>query len=482
MLHLHVHSVYSYKKSIAKIEDICDESIKQGEKSFCITDYGNLKSFIKAFSYAAKNDVKFIPGCEFSIKPEDKIYTKLINEKIAFIKKEMRLKRTTEEMYKNYEKEIKELEKINAVDSHSVILLAKNEEGFKSLVNIFNETKEEGNEDGTYVTDRKTILNNSNGLICIFAGIKSEIIYWIRNGNNKKALECINIFKEAFGEDLYGGLEYQEMNRNPIGILNEVEAFNKFIKMADEIGLPLVAMNDVKYVKKESRNDYRLYVNVMSNENVKFYKDHCHMADEKELKDRMKKVYPNDDVEKAFDNIKIIDSKCKDIPSQKAKGLIDCSEELTKLCEEGWEKLRKNTKYEEESRKRYLYELKVINSKNFSQYFIKVLTIVKLAKKLGILIGPARGSGGGSEICYLIGITHVDPLKYGLFFERFLNPERHGFPDIDIDMATIPLKNEKIITPIGSFDRFEIVKTKSHGDIKAIELYSLIQEGIEIEV
>lgn len=484
MLHLHTHSVYSYKKSIAKIEDICNESIRQGEKSFCITDYGSLKSFIKAFSYAAENDVKFIPGCEFLIKPNESIFSKSIDEKINFYKKEMRLKRTTNEMYAEYEKEIEKLEKINAVDNHSVILLAKNEDGFKSLVNIFNNTKEEGTEEGVPLTSKETIFKNSDGIICLSGGIKSEALYWIRNNDEKRAIECLLEWKNVFKDNFYSEIEYQEMNRNPEGLLTEIEAFNKFIEISNHMNIPLVATNDVKYVKIEDRANYRLYANIMSSskENIKFYKDHCHMPDEVELKNRMKKVYPDKDVDKAFENIKVIENLCEDIPVQKANGLTDCSDELIKLCEEGWNKLRKGTDYDEESWKRFHYELEVINSKNFSQYFIKVLTIVKLAKELGILIGPGRGSGGGSEICYLIGITHVDPLKYGLFFERFLNPERHGFPDIDIDMATIPLKNKNIDSEIALDSDEDIVDSdEDSGEISAsrnILVAELIKRGI----
>lgn len=549
MLHLHTHSVFSYKRSIAKVEDIVRREKELGENTFCITDYDSLTSFIKAFDYAKKNDMKFIPGCEFLFRPDPSIDKNLINEEIAELNKSLRRKKTTDEEAQTAENRIKELKTINSIECHSIVLLAKNENGLKSIINIFNNAKEVN--EVFYVT-KEDILNNTNGVIALSGGIKSDIIYYIRNHNDKKAIELLKEYKNVFKENyngyeiynFYAEIEYQEMNRNPEGILTEVESFNKLINMSkgkDEysisnnipsLNIPLVITNDIKYVEEKDRENYRLFVNILNNskESIKFYKDHCHMCTEEELRNRMSGIYPKEAIEEGFKNIKYIESKCEYIKEQKANPLKDRSDELVDLCMKGWEKLRKGTEYEQASLDRLKTEFETVNGKNFSEYFIKVLNIVDLAHALEILIGPGRGSGCGSEICYLTGITHIDPLKYNLFFERFLNPERHGFPDIDLDMSTIPLNHvlkeeshkvvrlpkilEKlqIVRKLGNeinanelndivvleskndlenslddqeysyFDQFDLIKTKSHGTITALEIYDLVQMGEEVEV
>lgn len=435
MLHLNTHSVYSYKKSIASIDGIIKESKRQGEKSFCITDYGSLTSFVKAFAEAKKNGMKFIPGCEFLIRPDESAYRYAIDEKRAYYRKEMRLKRTTAEMYADYERKIAELDASEAVDYHSLILLAKNDIGFKNLVEIYNtETRQNNDENEPFLASNESIWKRNEGLVALTGGLNGEILYWIRNGNEEKAENLLLKYREAFGDNLYAQLEYQSNKR-----LDEVNSFNKFINLAKKHGIPFVVTNNVLSVQKRDKAYYRLYSNVMASSRLTFDEDRNYMIEEDELKELMYSVYPKDAVDEGFKNIRKIENEIEEMSIPKAPGLIDSSEELIKLCEDGWKKLRKGTDREEESKQRYLYELSVINGKNFSQYFIKVLNIILTAKDLGILIGPGRGSGCGSEICYLIGITAVDPLKYGLFFERFLNPDRHGFPDIDIDMASVPM-------------------------------------------
>ena len=280
----------------------------------------------------------------------------------------------------------------------------------------------------------------------------------------------------------------------------------KYIDIVKENNINIVCTNESRYITKKDRANYRLYRQIISGgERIFFDRDNNHMMTNRELEENLSEIYSKEDIEKGFKNAKLIKEKIEDIKEPTAEPLKDCSEELTKLCIEGWNRIRKGTDREQESKERYEYELSVINGRNFSEYFIKVLTIVKTAKKLGILMGPARGSGAGSEVCFLIGITHVDPLKYGLFFERFLNPERHGFPDIDVDMATVPLArdtqenrylkslidnlkdqfdytNKLIVTPIGSFHPNDLIQTKSHGKISAMELFKLTNSGVEVEV
>ncbi len=503
MLNFRTHSLYSYKLAISKIDEIIKISKKQGEDSFCISDIGSLKSFVKAFEAAKQNNMKFIPGCEFLVKPEDDIWDVKINERIAFCKKEMKLKRTTKEMYADYEKEIELLEAKNPKKFHSVILIAKDQTGFENLMNIYNGEKIYDKDEGLYLTTNEDIISNSDGLIAIMPGYDSESAYYFERGNKEKSKEILNIYEKVFKSDLYCSIEANWAKRNEIKYIDTMTNFSHFVK---ENNINLVCTNDSRYPTVEDRANYRLYRQIINGgDRIFFDRDNNHMVSESELKERMTTIYPIDYIEEGFNNITEIKEKIQDIHEPTAESLKDYSKELIKLCEEGWEKLRKGTEKADESIERYKYELSVINGRNFSEYFIKVLTIVKTAKKLGILVGPARGSGAGSEVCYLIGISHVDPLKYGLFFERFLNPERHGFPDIDLDLATVPLErdteenilvanmianlkekfdfsNKLISTPIGDFKPDDIIETKSHGSLTALDMFKLTNQGEEIEV
>lgn len=441
MLNFRTHSRYSYKLAISKIDEIASMAKDQGENSFCISDIGSLKSFVKAFTIAKKMNMKFIPGCEFLIKPEDDIWDVEINNRIKFCKKEMTLKRTTAEMYEDYKKEIEELENRKSKSFHSIVLIAKNQTGFENLMNIYNEEKIYEPKGTLYLTTKESIFKNSEGLIAITTGYDSDAVYYFEKNDKEKTISIMNQYKNIFGDDFYCSLESIYTKRNEKEYKEIMGNFASFIRESIP-SIPFVCINDSRYPKIEDRANYRLYRQIIGGDRVFFDRDGNHITDESELRDRMKDIYSEDFINEGFENIKVIENKIGEIHEPTAEPLKDCSEQLTKLCEEGWNKLRKDTDRAEESRKRYEYELSVINGRNFSEYFIKVLTIVKTAKKLGILIGPARGSGAGSEVCYLIGITHVDPLKYGLFFERFLNPERHGFPDIDLDMATVPLDRD----------------------------------------
>lgn len=184
MINFRTHSLYSYKEATAKIKDIMQFNKENGEDAFCIADIGSLKSFVKAFSIAKENNMKFIPGCEFLIKPDDEIWNVKIKERIAFCKKEMKLKRTTDEMYENYQKEIEELEAKNSKTSHSILLIAKNQIGFENLMNIYNDEKiyEKGGD--LYLTTNESILKYNEGLIAIFPAYDSEISYYIEKSED----------------------------------------------------------------------------------------------------------------------------------------------------------------------------------------------------------------------------------------------------------------------------------------------------------
>ena len=441
MLNLHVNSVYSYKKAIAKIEQIAEKSLIQNETSFCITDIGSVTSFAKAFLFAKNKNMKFIPGIELEIKPIDKYNKIWVKNRINFLNKEKNLKRTTEEMYKEYEKELTQLNKTQTLDSHSLILLAYNYEGLKNIINLFS--NQEQIEDGIFQSTNDLVEKHKEGIIVLSGSINSEVLFYIRNKEFDKARNLLEYFKNVFKNNFYAQLEYHSFNltesEEESGILTEVEAYNKFIDICNDLNIEFVVTNHCRYIEEKDRRNYCLFKNIYNDEIEEFNYKNNHFRDEKDLLEEMLKVYDNKAVLSGFENIKKIENQCEKIEFPLAPSLVDCNEELERMCKEGWNKLRKGTDKEQESKERYLYELSVIKEKNFSQYFIKVKNIVDTAHNLGIIVGPGRGSGCGSELCYLLGITKVDPLEYTLFFERFLNPDRHGYPDVDLDLSSIPL-------------------------------------------
>lgn len=405
MLNLHAHSYYSYKKSINSIEDIAEKASQDGNKAFCITDINSLTSFIKAFAYAKKTGMKFIPGCEFLIRPEDGVNKELIQKQINFFKKEIPLKRTTPEMAAEYQKQMEALSHVDAVYCHSLVLIAYNNQGFKNLTNIFCNQKDEYETD-CYLSTWEDIERYSDGLICLSGGVYGETSYYLKHGLVEKAQEVAERCRKIFKNRYFLEMQNQDPQKDDTKAL------------AQKMNIRTVSTNFVSYIQSEDKMKYRLFRNAMD-QSVKFFEDESAQT---ELNDS---------------SIQWIIDLCmmEEIETPKAEPLKDCNDDLREICMKGWEKLRKGTEREQESLERLEYELSVIKLKNFSEYFIKVIQIIEVAHDLKILVGPGRGSGCGSELCYLSGITDVDPLQYDLYFERFLNPERNGFPDIDIDFA-----------------------------------------------
>ena len=427
MFHLKNHSVYSYTRSISYPEDIAEISQKFGNNSFCITDFNSLTECIKAAKIAKKMKMKFIQGLDLPLLPDEEFSEIEKQKRLKWLNKELTLKRTGEEEAKKWNAEIDELKAKECVPYFSVLLIAMTKEGLNNLISIYNNCKEDENGDFNYT--QEDVLSKHKDMICIL-GIGSKAEYLFKLNRDEEAKEEIQKYYDAFGDRLYIALE--------------LCSNKKMIDYANKIGLKLVAINESNYPKIEQRMDFRLFRNIMTADPITSFIDYQHMLTDDEFKKYLPeelKEYADQAIAETYK----IDERCDAVDFPRAHPLKDKSKELRELCEEGWRKLRKGTSREKESWDRMEYELSVINDKNFSEYFIKVLAIVKTARDLGIMVGPARGSGGGSEINYLIGITKVDPLYYELYFERFLNPGRPGYPDIDLDFASVPTKSDALI-------------------------------------
>ena len=429
MLNLYNHSVYSYKEAINKVEEIAEISKQDGNSSFVISDLNNMTSFAAAFDVQHKTGLKFIPGVEFFVQPLDKFNRLAIERDKAFIKKEYKLARTTDEMRLDFDKLLEQFDNTPSVKFNSVILLSKNETGMDNLIAINNNQKAMLDESDYYI-NRSDLKKYSDGLFALIGHENSELYFLIENELNEYLKDSIECYKATYGENLFIIISDQ----------NTFEMNQKLIKISEEYKIKLIYAPLSKYPTKNEKTDYRIFYAIFADKlNKEVTKKDLHIHKDEDFEQfKETSQIPEDLLEKAYKNIEFIDSEVHEQEFPTAPPLHGGHDLLRKRCEEGLEiRFKNDPVMKEKARDRMNYELDVIKQKNFSQYFIKVMQITDLAKKNGILTGPGRGSGGGSMVTYLTGITQINPLKYGLLFERFINPERPSYPDIDLDFANV---------------------------------------------
>lgn len=443
MIHLHEHSEYSAQDAIAKVDEIAQAHLDMGHREFAITDHGVFSSFPKAFSVAKEKGMKFIPGIEFYVTPPKELDAKIRVAEVGEANKVIRRKTADPEDKAKALAIVEEWDKRNARNNFHLTALARTQEGLNNLFKIYSN----GEIYYKYRVSEEDLFEHSAGIICFSGCFGGQVCHFIRNHDIDSARKVLQKYKSVFGENYYVEIMYHALtqDKRDEGQLNEVETYLELIKLARELDIPMVATNDAHYTKKTDHEYHNIYKAISYNktdaqvgETNAFGGGGFYITNEEELKSRFvnEAGYPEDAVEEMFSNIKVIaDSVDEGIDIEKGDALVCKDEELRVLVEDGFNEIRKGTEWEEESRARIEYELDVIKQKNFSHYFINMKKIVAKAYDLGILTGPGRGSGAGSEIVYLLKITRVDPLRYGLMFERFLNPERNGFPDIDLDLS-----------------------------------------------
>lgn len=406
-VHLHVHSEYSLLDGACRIKDMAVRAKELGQEALAITDHGVMYGAVAFFKAAKDAGIKPIIGCEVYVAPRGRIN-------------------------KEY-----------GVDSNysHLILLCKNETGYHNLCYLVSESF----INGFYIKPRidwPLLKEHSEGLICLsgcIAGeIQQKIIHDDYSGAKNLALELACVFGH---ENFY--LELQAH-----GIREERVAAEGLIKLHSETGIPLVLTNDAHYLKREdARNQDVLMCIQMGKtlddpDRMRFEGSEFYLKSEAEMLDLFSE-YP--EAGEAAGNTAKIADMCDfefefghyHLPSfPLPEGETDGSEYLNKLCDTGF-KLRYGSQREDnaELRAQLDYELKMIKNMGFTDYFLIVSDFIGFAKKNGIPVGPGRGSAAGSIVSYCLNITDVDPIKYGLFFERFLNPERISMPDIDIDFC-----------------------------------------------
>ena len=427
-VHLHLHTEYSLLDGATHIDTLFDACKEKNMPAVAITDHGNMYGAYHFYCLAKKKGIKPIIGCEFYMADD-------LTVKSGDVKREF----------------------------NHLVLIAKNNTGYKNLVKL----NSIGFVDGYYYKPRidfKTLSQHSEGLICLSACIAGQLPRLLRDGMWEEARKLVKQYKELFGEDYY--IELQDH-----GIADEIYVMPKLIKIAEEFGVELVATNDVHYLKESDAEMQDILLCVQTG---KFFDDPGRMRFEGTqfyLKDYDEMAEKFSYVPQALENTLKIAEKCNVsiekkplLPPYKPDNGMTPYEFLKDLLEKGLK--RRYKEITPEIRQRADYELEVVSKMGFVEYYLIVWDFINYAHEHGIPVGPGRGSGAGSIIAYAIGITQVEPLRYGLIFERFLNPERVSMPDFDIDFC-MDRRGEVIDYVIEKYTKPRVAQIVTFGRMKA---------------
>jgi len=399
--HLHVHSHYSLLDGLSKIDDLLDHTKTLGMDSIALTDHGAVYGAVEFYKKAREKGIKPIIGAE---------------------------------LYLAYENRLQKRPNIDDKRYHSV-LLVKNEEGYKNLVKLITKSHLEGFYYKPRI-DEDLLQEHSQGLIGFSGCLQGKIPRLIMAKDLKSAEEISLKYKEIFGKDNF----YFEVQDHPN--IPEQENLNKaLISLSQKLDIPLVATQDVHYLKKDDAEAQDILMLINTGADPNDPERLTMKADDFSLKSPAEMIKAFKELPEAIENTQKIADSCNFqfefgktklpyfiVPSGKPP-----NEYLKELCFEGLKK--RSLKLTPEIKNRIEGELTVISKTGFAPYFLIVQDFVNWAKENRIIVGPGRGSVGGSLIAYLVGITNVNPLTYNLLFERFLTADRISLPDIDLDFT-----------------------------------------------
>ncbi|MBI4975694.1 DNA polymerase III subunit alpha, partial [Candidatus Peregrinibacteria bacterium] len=401
-VNLHAHSHYSLLDGFGSPKDIVLRAKELGYNAAGLTDHGVIYGLIEFYQAAKDAGIKPILGCEMYVAQRTR-----------------------------FDKEAK-----IDVKPYHLTIFAKTNEGYKNLLHLVTKAHLEGFYYKPRV-DLGLLKVYGKGLIALSGCLAANLPRAILSGNEDEVHDVIKKHIEIFGQENY----FLEVQDHPL-IEHQTIVNERLRDLAKQYNLGLVATNDSHYPRPEDSevHDIMLCIQTQTtvqNENRMHYIGDYSIRDEKDLSIAFKD-YPN-----AIENTEKIAEMCN-VDFEFGKNLIPSfqtpqnekfDEYLKKLCEEGLSKRFGDRDIPDDYKKRLEYELKVVNGMGFETYFLIVSDFVRYAKSKGITVGPGRGSAAGSIIAWSLDITDVDPIGYGLFFERFLNPERVSMPDIDIDFA-----------------------------------------------
>lgn len=399
-VHLHVHSEYSLLDGASNINQMVQEAKRLGMPALALTDHGNMYGIIPFYKTCRAHGIKPIIGVEVYVTNQ------AITEKV----------RKAEQ------------------DIYHLLLLAETNEGYRNLMQLTTKAHLEGFYYKPRVT-KQWLREHHQGLICLSACLAGELQQALLHNQYAKAKQIAKEHVEIFGPEHY----YLELQDH--GMLEQKKVNTKLIQLAEEMGIPLVVTNDVHYTYKRDAvaHDCLLCIGtgkkVKDELRLKFPSSEFYLKSEQE----MRTMFPH--LPHALEQAGRIAERChvnidfgKEILPQFPLQANQSAEQfLRERCEEGLR--RRYSEITPELRSRLDYELNVINQMGYADYFLIVWDFMQFAHRQGIVTGPGRGSAAGSLVAYVLEITNVDPIKYNLLFERFLNPERVTLPDIDIDFS-----------------------------------------------
>jgi len=399
-VHLHVHTEYSLLDGANRIKDLIRRTAELGMKSIAITDHGVMYGVIDFYKEAVKNGIKPILGCE--------VYTA----------RRSRFDRQAG---------------IDSDQGH-LVLLAKDNAGYKNLMKLVSI----GFIEGFYYkprVDMEVLEKYHEGLIALSACLSGDVPAALLQNDYDRAKSIALRLYNIFGK----GNFYLELQNN--GIEEQKLVNQGLIRLSRETGIPLIATNDAHYLRREDAKAHEILLCIQTGKNINDEDRMRFSTQEVYLKspEEMSELFKN--LPEAINNTIKVAEQCNvelefnklHLPAFKVPDGSDSFEFLRKQCYIGLEKLYG---HESASKKdRHEYEISVIKQMGYVDYFLIVWDFIKYAKDNGIMVGPGRGSAAGSLVAYCLGITNIDPLKYNLLFERFLNPERISMPDIDIDFC-----------------------------------------------
>jgi DNA polymerase-3 subunit alpha len=401
---LHVHSEYSFLDSACRVDALIAKAKACGQDSLALTDHGNMHGMIAFYKAAKKGNVKPIIGCEVYLAPESRHKRDLVrgSEETAY---------------------------------YHLILLCENYQGYENLMALATL----GFTEGFYYkprVDKELLRKHRAGLIALSACIRGEVPYLALAGQMEEAAKAAREYTDIFGKENF----FLELQTH--GLPDQVKANQALRELSGSLDIPLVVTNDVHYMEKSDKDSHDILLNIASKNVINSKDFRSYGAPEWYYKtpEEMYQLHAGD--EEALAATAAIAGRCNvDIPlGIKALWMPQCdrppefktdNEYLRHLAAAGLK--RRYETVTREMNERLDVELAVLAKMGFSGYLLIVEDFISMARKMGVMVGPGRGSAAGSLVCYSIGITSIDPLRYNLLFERFLNQDRISMPDIDVD-------------------------------------------------
>ncbi|OYD15820.1 DNA polymerase III subunit alpha [candidate division WOR-3 bacterium JGI_Cruoil_03_44_89] len=411
-VHLHLHTEYSFLDGACKIDDLVEVASRYKLPALAITDHGNMCGCIEFYRKLMHAAIKPIIGEEVYLAPKS------------------RFDRGGKETY------------------YHLILLVRNDRGYKNLIKLSTI----GYKEGFYYKpriDKEVLREYGDGLIGMSACTRGEIAYHILRGNHEAAKGALLEYLDIFGKENF----YLELMR--LGLKENEIVNGGLLDLSEELGVPCVATNDCHYISEDDSEAHDILLCLQTGKDVddknrmRFGSNELYFRSPEEMEQLF-----SDHPEAVRNTLEVADRCNLDLHLDEIKvqlphydvpeGFLSNDEYLEKLAREGLE--AKYVHIDEKIEKRFNHEFDVIKKRGLSGYFLIITDLVNFARKNNIPIGPGRGSAVGSLVLYALGVTEIDPLKYALVFERFLNPERAAMPDVDIDFSDT--RREEVISYI----------------------------------